>query len=109
MKFSRTEKCQHVPALVCGGQMEQEGRSRMVEMSLVLVARSVEQQQRLLESQVRFLAGTCWHFFHPAELHLLRSFFFLIFIIFLHFIIYIRVIPSDACLSLGGRPLAIVL
>ena len=24
-------------ALVCGGQMEQEGRSRMVEMSLLLV------------------------------------------------------------------------
>ena len=28
----------HNRALVCGGQMEQEGRSRMVKMSLVLVA-----------------------------------------------------------------------
>ena len=27
----------YIRALVCGGQMEQEGRSRMVKMSLVLV------------------------------------------------------------------------
>ena len=59
-------------ALVCGGQVEQEGRSRMVEVSLVLVgfwlsrvgfgwvsAQSVEYQLRLLESQAQFLAGAC--------------------------------------------------
>ena len=69
-------------ALVCYGQMEQEGRSRMVEMSLVLVGfrsgpgSSVGRAPAASTGVPGSIPG--WGvlaFFHPAELHLLRSFF----------------------------------
>ena len=43
-------------ALVCGGQMEQEGRSRMVEMSLVLVGLWAWSRQLSWQSTSR----VCW-------------------------------------------------
>ena len=68
--------------LVCGGQTEQEGRSRMTEMSLVLVGfragtgSSVGRAPAASAGVPGSIPG--WGvlaFFHPDELHLLRSFF----------------------------------
>ena len=68
-------------ALVCGGQMEQEGRRRMVKMSLVLVGfrpgpgSSVGRAPAASAGVPGSIPG--WDmlaFFHPAELHLSRSF-----------------------------------
>ena len=71
-------------ALFRGGQMEQEGKTRMVEMSLVLVwfqpgpGSSVGRAPAASVGVPGSIPG--WHvlaFFHLAELHLLRSFKFL--------------------------------
>ena len=72
-------------ALVCGGQMEQEGRSSMVKMSLVLVGfrpgpgSSVGRAPAASAGVPGSIPGwAVLTFFDPAKLHLLRSSFFLI-------------------------------
>ena len=69
-------------ALVCGGQMEHEGRSRMVKMSLILVGFRPGPDSSVCTAPAASagLPGSIpgWDvlaFFHPAELHLFRSFF----------------------------------